>query len=150
MTETNPARGTKQPRASKDRLLQIGWGWNTAFLIVLFIGALLVLLPLALVVVISFTSQASIAYRGYTFFPGEWTFQAYTYLAKTGDALFNSYVITIFYAAAGTVLSLAVMSLYAYVISQRFFPPRKFLTWLLFFTMLFGGGLVPSYIASRR
>jgi putative aldouronate transport system permease protein len=143
-------RGQYARRTAKDRLLQIGWGWNAAFLAVLLCGTLLILLPLALVVVISFTSQASIAYHGYTFFPSEWTLQAYSYLAKTGDALFNSYVITIFYAAAGTVLSLAVMSLYAYVISQRFFPLRKFLTWLLFFTMLFGGGLVPSYILNVR
>jgi putative aldouronate transport system permease protein len=117
---------------------------------VLFIGTLLVILPLALVIIVSFTSQSSIAYKGYTFFPDEWTLQAYKYLFKTGDALFNSYVITIFYTVAGTLLSLAVMTLYAYVIAQRYFVLRKFLTWLLFFTMLFSGGLVPSYILNVR
>jgi putative aldouronate transport system permease protein len=142
--------GRKKPAAGKDKLTQISWKWNTAFLIVLFAGTLIVILPLLLVVIISFTSQLSIANNGYTFFPAEWTLEAYTYLAKTGDAIRDSYIITIFYTVAGTIMSLSVMTLYAYVISQRFFVFRKFLTWLLFFTMLFGGGLVPSYILNVR
>jgi putative aldouronate transport system permease protein len=134
----------------KDNLTQISRKWNTVFLFVLCAGALIVILPLLLVVIVSFTSQISIANKGYTFFPDEWTLEAYVYLMKTGDALFDSYVITIFYTVAGTLLSLSVMTLYAYVIAQRFFVFRKFLTWLLFFTMLFGGGLVPSYILNTQ
>jgi putative aldouronate transport system permease protein len=139
-----------KPAEGKDNLTQISWKWNTVFLITLFAGALIIILPLLLVVIISFTSQLSIANNGYTFFPGEWTLEAYIYLAKTGDALRDSYIITIFYTVAGTLMSLSVMTLYAYVISQRFFVFRKFLTWMLFFTMLFGGGLVPSYILNVR
>ncbi|MDR0730178.1 MAG: carbohydrate ABC transporter permease [Treponema sp.] len=142
--------GRKKPAAGKDNLTQISWKWNTVFLVVLFVGTFIIILPLLLVVIISFTSQLSIANNGYTFFPDEWTLEAYIYLAKTGDALRDSYIITIFYTVAGTAMSLSVMTLYAYVISQRFFVFRKFLTWLLFFTMLFGGGLVPSYILNVR
>ena len=42
------------------------------------------------------------------------------------------------------------MSLYAYVLAQRSFRHHTFMTWILFFTMLFGGGLVPSYILNVR
>jgi putative aldouronate transport system permease protein len=147
-TSKRPER--KKWYAGKDDLTQISRKWNTLFLIVLFAGTLIIILPLLLVVIVSFTSQLSIANKGYTFFPDEWTLEAYRYLAKTGDALLDSYIITIFYTVAGTLLSLSVMTLYAYVIAQRFFALRKFLTWLLFFTMLFGGGLVPSYILNVR
>jgi putative aldouronate transport system permease protein len=102
------------------------------------------------VAVISFSSTMSIAEKGYTYFPSEWSLQAYTYLLRTGDQLVDSYIITIFYTAAGTAASLVVSTLYAYVISQRIFVFRRFLTWLCFFTMLFGGGLVPSYILNVR
>ncbi|MDR2376354.1 MAG: carbohydrate ABC transporter permease [Treponema sp.] len=140
----------RQNAGGNGNLTQISWKWNSIFLVILFFGTLIIILPLLLVVIVSFTSQLSIANKGYTFFPDEWTLEAYVYLVKTGDALFDSYAITIFYTVAGTLMSLSVMTLYAYVIAQRFFVFRKFLTWLLFFTMLFGGGLVPSYILNVR
>ena len=63
-----------------------------------------------------------------------------------GDQVLDSYLITIFYTVTGTIMSLSVMSMFAYVIAQRNFVAKKFFTWMLFFTMLFSGGLVPSYI----
>jgi putative aldouronate transport system permease protein len=108
------------------------------------------MLPIILVTVISFSGSASITARGYTFFPSEWSLAAYDYLYKTRDQLVRSYIITIVHTCLGTVSSLLVMTLYAYVITQRFFAARRMLTWLVFFTMLFGGGLVPSYILNVR
>ncbi|GHU15665.1 ABC transporter permease [Spirochaetia bacterium] len=131
-------------------LTQISRKWNMIFLVLLFIFAAVVIVPLLLVVIVSFSPEISIANRGYSFVPEYFTLQAYSYLIRTGDQLLNSYIITIFYAAAGTVMSLAVMTLYAYVICQRAFVFSRFLTWFLFFTMLFGGGLVPSYVLNVR
>jgi putative aldouronate transport system permease protein len=148
--ETAKALNRKSGKAGKDDLTNINWKWNTLFLVALILGAVIVIVPLVLIVIISFSSQLSIANHGYTFFPSEWTLEAYIYLAKTGDALFDSYIITIFYTVAGTLISLSVMTLYAYVLAQRTFVFRRLLTWLLFFTMLFGGGLVPSYILNAR
>jgi len=105
---------------------------------------------MALVVIVSFTAEKSIAYRGFSFFPSEWSTLAYDYLFKWGDQLVQSYLVTIFYTISGTLLSLAVMTTFAYVISQRQFVFRRGLTWYLFFTMLFSGGLVPSYILNVR
>ena len=119
---------------------------NTVFGIILGLLSLLMIIPMVLVFIVSFTSNASIAYNGFSFFPSEWSLEGYKYLFKMGDQVWASYRITIFYTVVGTAMSLSVMSLYAYVLAQSHFKHREFFTWILFFTMLFGGGLVPSYI----
>lgn len=124
--------------------------WNMVFVIVLGIFSLLVLIPMVLVVIVSFSSERSIAEVGFSFKPTEWTLDGYRYLFKMGDILLRSYLVTIFYASVGTFLSMVVMTLYAYVLAQKRFRCRSFYTWILFFTMLFSGGLVPSYILNTR
>lgn len=128
----------------------IGRGWNALFTTILCIVSLTMIIPMALVVVVSFSSEISIANKGFSFFPETWTLEGYRYLAKMGDQVLRSYGITIFYTVTGTLMSLTVMSLYAYVLAQRSFRHHTFMTWILFFTMLFGGGLVPSYILNVR
>ena len=128
----------------------IGRGWNALFTTILCIVSLTMIIPMALVVVVSFSSEISIANKGFSFFPETWTLEGYRYLAKMGDQVLRSYGITIFYTVAGTLMSLTLMSLYAYVLAQRSFRHHTFMTWILFFTMLFGGGLVPSYILNVR
>lgn len=135
---------------SRNNFNSISKKWNVAFVIILAFFALLVVIPMVLVIIISFSSETSITNVGYTFFPEEWSLQGYGYLGKMGDQIVNSYIITIFYTVAGTVMSLAAMAMYAYVISLKNFRLGRFLTWLLFFTMLFSGGLVPSYILNVR
>ena len=122
------------------------------FLLSVFMGliALLTFLPLVLVVIISFTSSESIAYNGYSFFPSEWSLEAYQTLFKTGRSLLDSYIITIFYTVTGTVLSLFVTSLFSFVLAQRRFRARRAMAFYAYFTTLFGGGLVPSYILNVR
>jgi len=119
-------------------------------MVILFIVALLVLIPMLLVIIVSFSSEMSIADNGYSFFPSEWTLDGYKYLFKTGDQLLDSYIVTIFHSLTGTLMSLTVMTMFAYVIAQKSFRHCKLFTWILFFTMLFSGGLVPSYILNVR
>ncbi|MDD3931665.1 MAG: carbohydrate ABC transporter permease [Eubacteriales bacterium] len=120
--------------------------WNTAISIVLAFTAIVTLLPLILIVVISLSSSKSIAEIGYSFAPVEWSLEAYRYLIRTGRQVLLSYRITIVITVVGTVASLFVMSMYAYVLAQGHFKPRKALMFYTFFTMLFSGGLVPSYM----
>ena len=129
---------------------QISCGWDAFFLTILMLISLLMLVPLALVIVVSFSSETSIALKGYTLAPVEWSLQGYEYLLKIGDQVLASYRITIIHTVLGTVMSLFVMTMYSYVIAQRNFVHRKFFTWFLFFTMLFSGGLVPHYIMNVR
>ncbi len=137
-------------RTGKKTFNKISPLWNRVFSILLGLIALLVLIPMALVVIVSFSSETSIANNGYTFFPSEWTLQGYDYLLKMGDQLVDSYVVTIFHTFVGTLMSLVVSTMYAYVLAQKNFRHRGFFTWLLCFTMLFSGGLVPSYIVNVR
>ena len=136
--------------AQKNRCNSISRGWNAAFVAILALACLTVLLPVALVVIVSLSSAESIANIGYSFFPQGWSLTAYRALLATGTQIGNSYKVTIAHTCLGTLLSLLVMSLYAYVLAQPGFPCHKFYTMILFFTMLFSGGLVPHYIVNVR
>ncbi len=132
------------------KLNQIKPGWNFIISLMLVVGSIIIILPLVLVVIISFSSTESISLNGYSFFPTELTTAAYQNLAKTGSQIVDSYIITILYTLIGTFLSLFFMSMYAFVLSLKGFPGRKFYTFLIFVTMIFSGGLVPSYIVNVR
>lgn len=140
----------EQQGKPQNRFNTIGRGWNALFMVLLTIVSLTMLIPMLLVFIVSFSSELSIAENGFTFWPEAWTLEGYRYLFKMGDQVLQSYIVTIFYTVAGTVMSLSVMSLYAYVLAQRNFRHHTFFTWILFFTMLFGGGLVPHYILITR
>lgn len=140
----------KATKTSTTRLNVISSGWNLVFVILLAFVALFILVPMLLIFIVSFSSELSIANRGYSFWPEAWTLDGYKYLFKTGDQLANSYLITSFYTVTGTLMSMTVMTMFSYVIAQRNFPLCRALTWMLFFTMLFSGGLVPSYILNVR
>lgn len=135
---------------SKMKINRIASGWNITISLLLILASLSIVLPLILVIIISFSSAESVVFNGYTFFPSEYTLDAYRNLAKTGAQIKNSYLITIFHTFTGTALSLFVMSMFSFVLVQKKFPARKALTFYVFFTMLFSGGLVPSYIMNVR
>ncbi len=137
-------------KKTKGGLNRLSAGWNVSFTLILFVIAVVTLIPVLLVLVVSFSSSDSIAHVGYTFLPEEWSLEGYRYLFKMGDQIPRSYLVTTVVSVCGTVLSVFIMSMYAYVICQRNFRLHRFLTWFMFFTMLFGAGLVPSYIMNTR
>ena len=137
-------------RKQRYSLNQIKPGWNLILSSILTIMAILVILPIILVVIISFSTSKSLVENGYSFFPSELSAEAYANLAKTGTQIINSYKVTIAYTIMGTVLGILFMSMYAFVLAQKNFPGKKFYTYLIFFTMLFSGGLVPSYVVNVR
>ena len=119
---------------------------NAVFSIVMSVIALLTVVPVVLVFIISITSSVSLTYRGFSFFPISTSFIAYESLFKTGSQLVDSYLVTIAVTLIHTVVSVMIMTMYAYVLAQQRFAAKKFYTFMVFFTMLFSGGLVPSYI----
>ncbi len=131
---------------TKNRFNSLSPAWNATFAVILIFISLFALVPMALVFIVSFSSEASISFNGFTFWPSEWSLSGYGYLGKMGNQVVSSYIVTIGHSVFGTLCCLVVMSMYAYVIAQRTFPARRFFIWILFFTMLFGGGLVPSYM----
>ncbi len=131
---------------ARNKFNSLGMGWNVAFTIILCLISLLMIVPMVLVFIVSFSPEISIATRGFSFTPEYFTLEGYGYLMKMGQQVRDSYIVTIAHTALGTVCSLSLMSMYAYVLAQKNFPARKFMTWILCFTMMFGGGLVPSYM----
>jgi len=113
---------------------------------ILFLAAFICIIPFILVVSISFSSEDAIKEFGYTFIPREFDLTAYRYVFSNWERILTSYVVTTASTVIGTVLSVIIMGLMAYPLAQRSYANRKPVTFILAFTMLFGGGLVPSYI----
>lgn len=107
---------------------------------------LLCLVPLLLVIVISFTPESLLKTGGYTLFPQSCTLDAYRYIFRNSAQIFRSYGITILVTISGTILGLWCTTSLAYVTTRPDFRHRRFLVFFVFFTMMFSGGLTPSYL----
>jgi len=104
------------------------------------------IIPFALLIISSLSSEASIINKGYTFFPEEFSLKAYQYLWMNQLVIGRAYAITIFITVVGTAISLAITSMLAYPLSRRDMPLSRFWSFIVFFTLLFNGGLVPTYL----
>jgi putative aldouronate transport system permease protein len=107
---------------------------------------LAVILPFLLLFLSSVTSERALLAKGYSFFPGEFSMDAYGYIFNSKDKILRAYGMTIFVTIIGTAISILLTVLFAYPLSVKKLPGRKVITFFVFFTMLFNGGLVPSYI----
>lgn len=134
-------------RSNKERdFHQLSTPWNILFNLFAGIFAFLCVFPFLFVVILSFTDEGALANDGYRLIPSKWSLEAYRYVFKTGDMLLKSYGVTIFVTIVGTIISLLFIAFYAYAISRKSFKFRNFFAFFAFFTMLFNGGLVPTYI----
>lgn len=132
---------------NKDRKVGEISGFSDFLLNVLFIVfALICILPLIFVIIISLTDEKELLISGYTFLPKEISLNAYSYVAAAGDVIWRAYGVSIFVTAVGTILSLFIICMYAYPLSRNSFKYKTQFTFLAYFTMIFGGGLVPWYI----
>lgn len=107
-------------------------------------------LPVVLVVIVSVSHNDSLLNRGYSFFPEKLSGIAYESLFKDYGTIAGAYGVSIGITIAGTLLSVLLMALYAYPISRGDYPLRNFFTFVLFFTMLFSGGVVSKYIVFTK
>ncbi|MGI6333847.1 MAG: carbohydrate ABC transporter permease [Saccharofermentanales bacterium] len=109
--------------------------------------ALLAVLPFVLLVMSSFSEEAALLREGYGFWPKGFSIYAYKYLFVTNYlTIFRAYGITMLVTIIGTTLSLVIAPMLAYPLSRSDYPRARLITFLVFFTMLFNGGIVPSYI----
>ncbi len=114
------------------------------FMILLTVMAIV---PLVLMVISSLTSNGAVLRNGYSFFPEEWSTYAYEWIfASNGGVVLKAYGISFFITAIGTTCSLLLTIGLAYGLSKKGLPGRGIFTFLVVFTMLFNGGLVPTYI----
>lgn len=107
---------------------------------------LTMVLPLVLLFISSISSESSLIVRGYSFIPEEFSLDAYKYIWQNKDTVFRAYVITIIVTIVGTAVNLALSSAMAFALTDRRMPFKNIITFYIFFTMLFSGGLVPAYI----
>lgn len=114
--------------------------------IVMIILCLSCILPFLLLISSSITEEATLIKDGYSLIPKNIDFNAYIYLFTRSGAMLRGYAITICVTFVGTLVNLIMTTLFAYPLSRRDLPFRNALSFILFFTMLFNGGLVPSYI----
>ncbi len=120
--------------------------WNVIFNLIAGFLAIACVFPFVFVTIISFTDEGTLARNGYRIIPEKWSLEAYRYVFKAGDQLLRSYGVTIAVTVIGTLLSMIMIALFAYAISRKSFKYRNFFSFFAFFTMLFNGGLVPTYI----
>jgi putative aldouronate transport system permease protein len=113
--------------------------------IVLIAISLVYLLPLVVVIAASFSDETALARNGYSLWPAKFSTLAYQFILNDPQRILSAYTVTITVTAVGTVLGLLIMSMLAYAISRPEFKWRKPLAFFVFFTMLFSGGLVPTY-----
>lgn len=119
---------------------------QTALNIIFILIVIFTIAPFLLLVSSSFTDEQILTQYGYNFLPKKFSLDSYIYLFKSSDKIFRAYGITIFVTVFGTIISLLVTTLFAYPLSRKEFPLRKALSFIVFFTMLFNGGLVPTYL----
>ncbi|MDQ0897720.1 carbohydrate ABC transporter permease [Paenibacillus sp. V4I7] len=121
-----------------------GLTWFSHIMMILFSAACII--PFILLITASLTDQNEIIASGYSFFPKTFSTAAYTYLLERGSDIARAYGITIFVTIVGTFIGVSIMVLLAYPLSRSVTPHRNLIMFIVFFTLLFHGGLVPSYL----
>jgi putative aldouronate transport system permease protein len=102
------------------------------------------------VAIISFSSEDSIRDIGFSFQPTQWSLEAYQYVVDLGDQLWRSYFNSFFITILGTAISVLICILFSYALFRKDFKYRRFFTFFCFFTMMFGGGLAPTYMVCKN
>jgi len=114
--------------------------------VLLVFASILCLFPFILLITSSLTAESTITSFGYRLIPKRWSTDAYSYIMNRMQTIGRAYGITFLVTTVGTSLSITVTSMLAYALSQSTLPGRKVLAFMVVFTMLFSGGLVPSYL----
>lgn len=107
-------------------------------------------IPFLLLLSASLTANQSIIVDGYSLILGEFSLEGYAYIWMQRAQIFRAYGVTILVTLIGVLIGLSMTMLYGYALSRPQFPGKKFFSFYLFFTMLFNGGLVPTYILYTR
>lgn len=114
--------------------------------IIMILLCIFCILPLWLLFASSVTEEKTLLENGYSFFPKKIDFSAYKYILIDSTQLVRGYALSAFTTLVGTLCNLTLTTLFAYPLMHKNLPGRKLISFFVFFTMLFNGGLVPSYI----
>lgn len=106
---------------------------------------LAIVFPLLYVVTTSFAPVQDYYTRGFFIIPSSWTLEAYQYLFNNSGFL-TSFKNSVIITAVGTFINITITSLMAYGLSESWVKGRSLFNFMILFTMLFSGGLIPSYL----
>jgi putative aldouronate transport system permease protein len=126
----------------KDKLFQI-----IAMIVITLVAAGCVI-PFLLILSGSFSSEAAISVNGYSIFPQDFTLDAYKTVLSLGNRIPKAYMVTIFITVVGAGLGVILTSMSGYVLSRSDFKYRNVAAFFIYFTTLFGAGLIPSYLVN--
>lgn len=115
-------------------------------IILLTILGLIFLIPYYMIFIGSFTDESAFLLNGYALWPAKWSLEAYGSVFATGSDIFRSLISSVIITLSGTAIQVVVTTLTAFGLSRRKLFGKRVLMVILLFSMLFSGGLVPSYI----
>lgn len=120
--------------------------FNIVANIVMIVVTLMAFLPFVLLFISSITDENTLVLNGYSFFPQKLSLYAYRYILANGDKIFRAYGVTILVTLIGTLVNVTMSAALAYPLSLKNLPARRFITFYVLLTLLFNGGLVPTYL----
>ena len=128
---------------------------NVVYSLVFILLAFLCVVPVVFVIIISFSSEASIGQVGYSFHPVEWSINAYQYVWNLKNSAGVPLVVLAFFTSigitlVGTTIGLTLISTMGYVLSRRSFRLRGLYTIIIFIPMIFSGGLLSTYVVNTQ
>ena len=123
---------------------------NTAIYIILTITAIVCALPFVLIISGSFSDSAEIMKNGYSILPRGFSLDGYRSIFLFPKQIARAYGVSILVTVAGTVLGLTIMTLCGYALSRKELKYRNVIAFIVYFTTLFSGGMVPWYIVITR
>jgi putative aldouronate transport system permease protein len=136
---------SKNHIVKRDRLVLNGIGY-----ILVGVFALLCVLPFYAILIASFTSESSLMVNGYSLYIRDFSTEAYELAFRNPMTILLAYRNTVGVTLVGTVCSVLLASMTGYVLQRQDFPWRNKLSFFFFFTTLFNGGLVPTYIINTQ
>ena len=123
--------------------------YDVGIALILFLIGAVVLIPIMYVVSVSISPLSAVLKYGFTLVPREISLEAYARVFS--DSLIPSaFQITLLSTCIGVVLSVILTLMFAYALSQKDLPGRKVFIVIVIFTMLFSGGLIPTYILVKN
>ena len=119
---------------------------QTILRFVLLCMSIICALPVLLIIIVAFSSESSVVSKGFSYFPESYSLDAFRYVINFGDQIVKAYGVTLFETIVGSLLTVFVTGMFAYVLSQKDFKLNKFLSKYVVFTTLFSGGLLGAYL----
>ncbi len=143
-TQINTKRRKNEPDGF-DRFNRVSKPANAVLNLICALMALACIIPVVLVVAISFSAESSITEYGYRFLPKIFSLEGYTFLASQSKMIFRALGVSLFVTIVGTALGVLLTTLMGYVLSRPGYKLNGFLTMIVFIPMVFNGGLVSTY-----